>query len=197
MTSADGSTRVQGAESNNPVTLFDRGDFPDVGASRLLLRQDRVMNDDWLERWRFVRGMTVDFVREASDECLDFRPAAKFATVREQAAHLSEVQGIYQLALRGEEADWLRKPEFGPPTQTRAAILETLSLRDGELDDLLESLEPRATEHRVPWYGSDLTIAAFGCVFIQHESIHHGQWAAHAALGGYPTPSSWVLNWGL
>ena len=75
--------------------------------------------------------------------------------------------------------------------------VDALDARDHELDDLLASLAARAAEHRVAWYGSDLTITAFGSVFIQHESIHHGQWAAHAALGGYPTPSTWLLNWGL
>jgi uncharacterized damage-inducible protein DinB len=155
------------------------------------------MIHDFVERWRFVRAMTVDFIREASDECLDFRPGPQFATVREQAAHLSQVQGIYQLALRGEEADWARKPEFAPAAQTAGAIIDALADRDRELDGLLASLAPKAEDHRVAWYGSDLSVTAFGSVFIQHESIHHGQWAVHAALGGYPTPAIWQLNWGL
>lgn len=155
------------------------------------------MSDDFLQRWRFVRAMTVDFISDASDECLDYRPGPSFMTIREQAAHLSEVQGIYQLALRGNVADWARKPEFSPTSQATDALVDALVARDGELDDLLESLAPKADVHRIAWYGSELTITAFGSVFIQHESLHHGQWAAHAALGGFPTPSTWQLNWGL
>lgn len=155
------------------------------------------MSNDFVERWRFVRTMTVDFIRAASDECLDFRPGPSFMTIREQAGHLSEVQGVYQLALSGDETDWGRKPELAPTSQSAEAIIEALVARDRELDDLLEALAPRAQDHRIAWYGSDLTITAFGSVFIQHESLHHGQWAAHAALGGYSTPPTWLLKWGL
>jgi hypothetical protein len=80
------------------------------------------MSNDFLNRRRFVRAMTVDFISDASDECLDYRPGPAFMTIREQAAHLSEVQDIYQLALGGNEADWARKPEFSrphrPPTRS-------------------------------------------------------------------------------
>lgn len=114
------------------------------------------MSSDFVERWRFVRTMTVDFIRESSDECLDFRPGPSFMTIREQAAHLSEVQGVYQLALCGDEADWARKPEFAPTSQTAEAIIEALVARDRELDHLLALLAPRADDHRIAWYGSSL-----------------------------------------
>jgi uncharacterized damage-inducible protein DinB len=157
----------------------------------------RLVSGDFIQRWRHVRGMTVDFVREASADCLDFRPGPSFSTIREQAAHLSEVQGIYQLALVGDHADWARKPEFSPTSYDPGAIIDALERRDRELDRLLESLAPSADAHRIDWYGRELTISAFGSVFIQHEAIHHGQWATHAALGGHPTPASWQMNWGL
>ena len=115
------------------------------------------MIDDFLTRWRFVRGMTTEFLAEATDECIDDRLGPGFVTIREQAGHLAEVQGIYQLALRGEPVDWFR----------------------------------------VEWYGTDLGLSGFGAVFIQHESIHHGQWAAYAAIGGHRRPDGWLLNWGL
>lgn len=28
-------------------------------------------------------------------------------------------------------------------------------------------------------------------------TIHHGQWSLYAAFGGFETPPSWKLNWGL
>jgi hypothetical protein len=44
-------------------------------------------------------------------------------------AHLSEVQGIYQLAISGNQADWTRKPEFSPTSQATDAILDALGGR--------------------------------------------------------------------
>jgi uncharacterized damage-inducible protein DinB len=153
--------------------------------------------DEFRSRWDFVRGMTTEFLREASDECLDLRPTASFMTIREQAGHLSEVQGAYQLALRGEEPDFSRKAEFAPRSLEVPAILDALAARDRELDDLLAALRPKEATFRIPWYGNEMSVAGFGAVFIQHESLHHGQWAAVAALGDFPRPIGWLLNWGL
>jgi len=155
------------------------------------------MIDDFLHRWRFVRGMTLEFLTEATDECLDERLAPGFVTIREQAAHLAEVQGIYQLALRGEPVNWDRKPEFTPAGDDRAAIATALADRDRELVDLLDRLRPDPTAFQIDWYGTNLGLSGYGAVFIQHESIHHGQWAAYAAIGGHRRPNGWLLNWGL
>jgi uncharacterized damage-inducible protein DinB len=155
------------------------------------------MIDDFLTRWRFVRGMTTEFLAVATDDCLDDRLGPGFATIREQAGHLAEVQGIYQLALRGEPVDWDRKPEFSPDGPDRGAIAAALAARDRELEALLDGLRPRADEFRIEWYGTELGLSGFGAVFIQHESIHHGQWAAYAAIGGHRRPDGWLLNWGL
>ena len=155
------------------------------------------MIDDFRARWEFARGMTTEFLREASNECLDFRPGPSFMTIREQAGHLSEVQGTYQLALRGEEPDFARKPEFAPRSLEVAAILAALAERDEELDGLLDKLRSVEDTFRISWFGNELGISGFGAVFIQHESLHHGQWAAVATLGGFPRPMGWLLNWGL
>jgi uncharacterized damage-inducible protein DinB len=155
------------------------------------------MIDDFLARWRFVRGMTTDFLTEATDECLDERLGPGFVTIREQAAHLAEVQGIYQFALRGEPVDWERKPQFSPVGDDREAIAAALAERDRELEELLDALRPDPAAFRVDWYSTELGLSGFGAVFIQHESIHHGQWAAYAAMGGHRRPGSWLLNWGL
>ena len=155
------------------------------------------MIDDFLVRWTFVRSMTTEFLVGASDECLDLRPEKSFMTIREQAAHLCEVQGVHQLALSQEPVDMARKPEFGPATLDREAILECLAARDRQLLELLDALRPDPAAFRLDWYGAEIGVAGFGMVFIQHESIHHGQWAAYAALGGHARPIGWLLNWGL
>jgi uncharacterized damage-inducible protein DinB len=155
------------------------------------------MIDDFLARWRHVRGMTTEFLATASDDCLDAWLDPGFVTIREQAGHLAEVQGIYQLALRGEPVDWDRKPEFSPADDSREAIAAALAERDRELEVLLDGLRPDAGAFRIDWYGTELGLTGYGAVFIQHESIHHGQWAAYAALGGYRRPDGWLLNWGL
>ena len=141
--------------------------------------------------------MTNEFLRAASDECLDYRPQSDFMTVREQAAHLCEVQGAYQLAFSGEPVDFARKGEFAPPSLERDAIIDTLAELDRRLIELLDTFRDDPDAFRLDWFGSRLGIPGFTGVFIQHEALHHGQWAAYAALGGYPRPIGWLMNWGL
>jgi hypothetical protein len=106
-------------------------------------------------------------------------------------------QGVYQLALRGEPVDFARKPEFRPTSLDRAAIIEGLARRDRELADLLTDFRPDPGAFRFDWYGNEMGVAGLGNLFIQHESLHHGQWAAYAALSGHARPVGWVFNWGL
>lgn len=141
--------------------------------------------------------MTTEFLSTAADACLDFRPGEKFMTIREQAAHLVEVQGAYQLAFAGEAVDFARKPEFTPAADDAGTIIAALDRQDAALRVYLEGLRGDPAAFSIDWYGSRLGVSGYGAVFIQHESLHHGQWAAYAALGGYPTPDGWVLNWGL
>ena len=93
------------------------------------------MIDDLLARWSFARGMTTEFLEHASDDCLDYRPTDKFMTIREQAVHLVEVQGIYQVAFTNEPTDFSRKHEFTPIPVDAASIVRAL----GEQDKILRS----------------------------------------------------------
>jgi uncharacterized damage-inducible protein DinB len=176
------------------ASTVERGSRPSSGFGDARLA---IVIDELLTRWGYVRGMTKEFLEAASDECLDFRPAADFATIREQASHLSEVQGVYQLALGGEEPDFARKPEFSPASSSVEGILAALQARDRDLVELLDLHRPEQGRFRISWYGTEMTISGFGSVFIQHESLHHGQWATYSALGGYDPPIGWRLNWGL
>jgi uncharacterized damage-inducible protein DinB len=155
------------------------------------------MIDEMLSRWTFTRGMTADFVEQASDECLDLRLGSGFMTIREQAGHLAEVQGVYQLAFTGEAVDFARKGEFAPRSLERTALLEELAARDRELAHSLDGLGTDPSTFRLDWFGTELGVAGYLAVFIQHESLHHGQWAAYAAIADHPRPVSWLLNWGL
>jgi uncharacterized damage-inducible protein DinB len=95
-----------------------------------------------LTTWQQVRRMTLQFLDHAGDGCLDLRPGADFMTIREQAAHLSEAQGVFQLVLRGEPADFGRGGEFSPASLAVPDIVAALAERDRELADLLRRYRP-------------------------------------------------------
>lgn len=155
------------------------------------------MIDDLLARWTFTRGMTTEFLEHVSDDCLDFRPTDKFMTIREQAVHLVEVQGVYQFAFTNEPTDFSRKPEFTPRGTDSASIVRSLGEQDEILRGHLERLRVQPDAFKIDWYGTELGISGFVAVFIQHEALHHGQWAAYCTLGGFQTPTGWIMNWGL
>lgn len=48
----------------------------------------------------------------------------------------------------------------------------------------------------IEFYGKQ-PLGAYLTVIVHHEAIHPGQWSLYAALGGFETPESWKLNWGL
>ena len=146
-------------------------------------------------RWQHVRGLTCEFIEEMPDECLDYRPQRHFSTVREQAQHLIECQGVYQLAFRGEKVDFGRKPEFAPAAADDDSLLAALTERDTELDQLLGALSIKS--FAIDWYGTKLGFWEYAAVMLQHEALHHGQWAVHARLGGWQPPDGWIVNWGL
>jgi hypothetical protein len=158
---------------------------------------DRDPVDDFLLRWQHVRGMTREFLEHASDELLDFVPAPGFVPVRLQAAHLAEVQGAYQEMFSTGTVDFSHKAQYTPDGTSRHEILAALEHRDADLAAHIDALRPRTSSWTVEWFGNRIGVAGFGAVFIQHEALHHGQWAVHAHLSGAPVPIGWLLNWGL
>jgi uncharacterized damage-inducible protein DinB len=151
--------------------------------------------DEFLRRWPISRNTTLEFLELASDELLDFRPGPAFRTVREQANHLARAQGVFQLALRGEQPDFSREQEFAPASSERDDIVVALGQRDRELAELLDALRPVAATLELVWAG--MSIADFEVHHVQHESLHHGQWVAHARLLGHPLPPGWMFHWAL
>lgn len=141
--------------------------------------------------------MTLEFLDFVSDDLLDFRPGPEFQTIREQGGHLSRAQGVFQLTLRGEDLDFGREFEFAPASLERGDIVAALAARDRELVELLDALRPRADTHRIRWYRAELTIPDFEGHHVYHEALHHGQWAAYAALDGHARPPDWVAMWKL
>jgi uncharacterized damage-inducible protein DinB len=154
--------------------------------------------DDFVVRWAHVRGMTREFLESAPDSLLDFVPAPGFVSVRDQASHLVEVQGVYQEVLaEGELVDFSHKSRYTPAGTEPDVILAALARMDADLEQQLDGLRPHAATWTVDWFGSQIGVAGFGAVLIQHEALHHGQWALHAHLEGSPVPIGWLLNWSL
>jgi uncharacterized damage-inducible protein DinB len=152
--------------------------------------------DQFLKRWRLTRRMTLEYLNFVSDGVLDLRPTPTFRTMREQAVHLAELQGIYQLALRGEAVDYGRATEFGPASAGRADIIAAMADRDREYTALVEELLPRGAGYRLEtWHG--LTLADFDSHHAEHERLHQGQWITLTALAGHPQPPRSAQLWAL
>jgi uncharacterized damage-inducible protein DinB len=152
--------------------------------------------DEFLKRWRITRGMTLEYLHFVSDDVLDLRPAPTFRTMREQAVHLAELQGVYQLALRGEAVDYGRGSEFSPGSDRRDDIIAAMGSRDREYTALVEEHLPKGAQFRLRnWYG--LTLADFDSHHAEHERLHQGQWIALTALAGHPQPPQSARLWAL
>jgi hypothetical protein len=62
---------------------------------------------------------------------------------------------------------------------------------------LLAMLRTVDVDAPIDWGGTPFSFALFTWEFVQHESIHHGQWSIYASLAGFDTPLSWRTSWGL
>lgn len=164
--------------------------------------------DDFARYAGVLHRLTADFVRAVPESKWDFTPdppartpapapqriGAGFAPFSKQLRHVVCVRGVYNAALETKKVDWSRKHEHYSGPLTKSALLAAL---DDKQRSLLAILPTVKLEVPIDWDGTAFSFAAFAWEFVQHESIHHGQWSIYASLGGFDTPLSWRTSWGL
>lgn len=107
------------------------------------------------------------------------------------------VQGVYVDGIRNRVTDFGQKHSHYAGPLDRDSLVAALHQKDRVLDEVLAAIPPESEDdYIIEFYGQN-PLAAYLNTFIHHEAIHHGQWSAYAAFGGYETPQSWKLNWGL
>ena len=99
----------------------------------------------------------------------------------------------------GTRSDWRQLLAVLQPTAarrllTREALLAAL---DDKQRHLLATLQTVNIDTPIDWDGTPFSFALFTWEFVQHESIHHGQWSIYASLVGFDTPLSWRTSWGV
>ncbi len=147
--------------------------------------------------WAHTRGLTYDFIREIPDERWESAPHPRYAPFHKQVRHIVCVQGVYIDGIRNRVTDFGKKhSHYGGPLD-RDSLTAALREKDRLLEEVLDEIGPAGEEgHVIEFYGQ-MPLAAFLNVILHHEAIHQGQWSFYATLGGFPTPQSWQLNWGL
>ena len=108
------------------------------------------------------------------------------------------MQGVYLQGLREGVTDWGKKHAYYTGGLDRESLIKALREKDEELLTALAAIDAQGAESfSIDWYGSEINLTRYLSVWIQHEALHQGQWSFYATLGGFPTPQSWVVNWGL
>ena len=147
--------------------------------------------------WSFARGLTYEFISAVPDEKWDFSPHPHFAPLHKQIRHMVCVQGVYVEGLRKRVTDFGRKHSHYDGSLGRGELVAALRQQDADLHAALDEIARAGEEDCIiEFYGKN-TIANYLNVIATHEAIHHGQWSFYATLGGFETPDSWKLNWGL
>ena len=156
-----------------------------------------------------LHRLTTDFVRAVPADKWDFTPdpggrpgrvpapfrmGEGFAPFSKQLRHIVCVRGVYNAALRTRTVDWTAKHDHYRGLLDREALLAGLEEKQR---DLLATLETVDTAQTIDWDGTPFSFDQFTWEFVQHESIHHGQWSIYASLAGFDTPLSWRTSWGL
>ena len=147
--------------------------------------------------WEFVHRMTRDFAECVPDTHWDFTPHPRFAPFSKQLRHVICVRGLYNETLETGRADWSLKHSQYKGDLSRRALTQGLEDKNEATLKLLHQIEEDGGDRTVQFVGRELRLGEFAHVIIQHEGLHQGQWSLYASLGGFDTPASWRLNWGL
>ena len=155
--------------------------------------------DDFSSTWRHVRGeLTYDFVRAVPDAQWTASPHPRYRTFAKQVRHLICVQGVYLHGLNERVADFGKKHSYYDGPLDRASLMQGLQDKDTALRAALANIAKDGEgKFEIDWFGQRIGLARYLHVLIQHESIHHGEWSFYATLGGFATPVSGQMNWGL
>ncbi len=153
--------------------------------------------ETFLPSWQHARGLTLDFIRAVPDSRLHWSPHRRYGTLAKQFRHLICVQGVYLDGLRGGTASFAAKHSHYAGPLERQALLDGLIAKDELLEQTLRAI-PAASEEdfEIEFYGRQ-KLRTYLNTFLYHEALHQGQWSFYASLGGFETPRSWQLNWGL
>ena len=150
------------------------------------------------EAWQDVRKLTYEFVDALPPERWTYSPHTAYAPLCKQVRHLVCVQGVYQQGLSERRADFARKHDQYRGSLEPVDLKAALRAKDAELDAILADLgEEGAGRFEIEFMGRKLSFSRYVSIIVQHEAIHHGEWALYAAVGGFSTPVGWKLNWGL
>lgn len=142
------------------------------------------------ERWHFTPAPATA-PRPPTD---DGRPSIRLGPYSKQLRHVVCVRGVYNDALANGRVDWARSHQHYTGPLEREPLLDALAQQQDRLVELLATIDP---DLAIDWDGFPYSLDLFAGEFVQHESIHHGQWSVYAAVGGFDTPASWHETWGL
>ena len=147
--------------------------------------------------WAHTRGLTYDFIAEIPDERWEYSPHPRYAPFHKQVRHLVCVQGVYIGGVHARKTDFSKKHEHYQGALDRESLSAALQEKDRQLSEALAAIGPaEEADYTIDFYGTN-TLPAFLSVIPYHEALHQGQWSFYATLGGFETPASWKLNWGL
>ena len=62
---------------------------------------------------------------------------------------------------------------------------------------MIENLDHADIAAPIDFFGRAFSFADVTYTIVQHEAIHHGQWSVYALRGGFQTPRTWRVEWGL
>src|ERR1700731_3947650 len=165
--------------------------------------------DDFVRYSEVLHRLTADFVLAVPENQWDCTPdppansgrapalqriGVGFAPFCKQLRHVVCVRGVYNAALATRKVNWTRKHEHYAGPLTREALLAALGDQQRQLLATLQTVDIDAP---IDWDGTSFSFALFTWEFVQHESIHHGQWSIYASLVGFDTPLSWRTSSGV
>ena len=153
--------------------------------------------ETFLTGWEFVRGLSYEFIDAVPEDRWEFTPHERYGPFCKQVRHMVGVQGVYIGGLRDRVTDFGRKHSYYSGGLDRPSLVAALREKDAELRAALAQIDAQGPDdYIIEFYGKN-SLASFLATVSQHEAIHQGQWSFYATLGGFETPKSWKLNWGL
>ncbi len=146
----------------------------------------------FIKDWRWVRGLTYEFIKMIPTEKLMFSPHKDFGSLGRQLRHVADIQECYLKGFINGELDFKNRRRDRSMEHNQKKLLKFFEDLDEKLYKFLSTHTEKELDNVIIWNVwenlPNPTIKECLLYLIEHEVYHQGIWTLYGKLGNFETP---------
>lgn len=153
-----------------------------------------------IENWQFIQNLSLDILRELTDEQLGLSVGKNMGALGEQFRHMIRVRFQYAEAIENRKlAEVIEK--FDPAVaKSKVALMELWDKANSKLLAILGKLDDNVLAGLAInwnyWGVPEVSLEDHLNYLMDHETLHNGEIIVYLRIHSIPFPKSWEA-WGL